>query len=471
MRLLPPALLLLGALAATPACADLADEMNDMFGALVNVSEPTAHMGQRRGVLSGGSIYARNRIMNANLISFVPPSFEAGCGGIDLFAGSFSFINAEQLTQLYRAIAANAASYAFKVALDSMCPDCGQAMESLQKKIQELNSLFSNSCQLAQGLVTDPMSGFDTMNKMKNAVVGVGEGFGDVFEAFTGSTGKGPIQQVQENAPEVAEQTIQGNLVWRALKGEGVSGWFRHGDNKLLESMMSVTGSLIVGAPVEAPDGDGPNNEIKPVPAILTITDLLHGSDGALHKVRIYHCPTTGVDGCLKPQPQDVDLTGLIKQLRDVLIGNAEHPGLIAKFRFEASDFTDEEKSFMDYTAKAGLGGAVSSLARLDEGMAVRFADQAAPVMAADMAEIMLRDMARAVQIASAISDNAYAKMLMEQIRDARADARHEYQAVAAQYGTVSGLLEDYRTMVETAKPNRYRGRATTTGGGVHDEG
>ena len=77
------------------------------------------------------------------------PSFNAGCGGIDLFAGSFSFISAEQFQNLLRAIAANAAGYAFEVALGAMCKECLETMETLQKKIQALNQGFANSCQLA----------------------------------------------------------------------------------------------------------------------------------------------------------------------------------------------------------------------------------------------------------------------------------------------------------------------------------
>ena len=82
--------------------------MTNMFDTMLNHTAPTAHLGQRRGVLTGGSVNARNRIMNESLWHFVPPSFDAGCGGIDLFAGSFSFISAEQFQNLLRAIAANA---------------------------------------------------------------------------------------------------------------------------------------------------------------------------------------------------------------------------------------------------------------------------------------------------------------------------------------------------------------------------
>ena len=88
-----------------------------MFGTMTNFTAPTAHLGQRRGMITGGSLVARNGIANTNLVSFVPPSFSAGCGGIDLFAGSFSFINFNQFVQLLRNVAGNASGYAFQLAI------------------------------------------------------------------------------------------------------------------------------------------------------------------------------------------------------------------------------------------------------------------------------------------------------------------------------------------------------------------
>jgi conjugative transfer pilus assembly protein TraH len=122
-------LALLAPLFAAPAHADLNAEMDSLFGTLVNVTDPSAQMGQRRGVLSGGSLVARNRIVNVNPISLVPPSFEAGCGGIDLFGGSFSFVNAAQFTNLLRGIASNAAGYAFQLALTTMMPSGAEIIE------------------------------------------------------------------------------------------------------------------------------------------------------------------------------------------------------------------------------------------------------------------------------------------------------------------------------------------------------
>lgn len=140
--------------------ASLQQEMNQLFGSMTNTTAPGVFESQRRGVISGGSVVVRNRIMNENLVSMVPPSFQAGCGGIDMFAGSLSFVNADQFVQLLRSVAANAKGYAFQLALSAMCEKCSQHMETLQKKIQQLNEYFGNSCQMAQGVVNDTLAAF-----------------------------------------------------------------------------------------------------------------------------------------------------------------------------------------------------------------------------------------------------------------------------------------------------------------------
>ena len=78
----------------------LQTKMDTVFGSMSNVTKPGVFETQRRGVLSGGSVYVRNPVMNTQLINFQPPSWNASCGGIDFFGGSFSFINADQFVQL-----------------------------------------------------------------------------------------------------------------------------------------------------------------------------------------------------------------------------------------------------------------------------------------------------------------------------------------------------------------------------------
>ena len=127
----------------------LQNKMDAVFNDMSNVSRPGVFETQRRGVLSRGSAYIRSPIMNTELVNLQAPSFKAGCGGIDFFGGSFSFINADQFVQLLRSVASNAKGYAFQIALDIACPDCMAWINNLQSKIQKLNEQLGNSCQLA----------------------------------------------------------------------------------------------------------------------------------------------------------------------------------------------------------------------------------------------------------------------------------------------------------------------------------
>ena len=85
----------------------LQSQMDSVFDSMINVTRPGVFEGQRRGVVSAGSVYVRNKIVDTNVVTFVPPSWKGGCGGIDFFGGSFSFIDADQFIQLMRAVASN----------------------------------------------------------------------------------------------------------------------------------------------------------------------------------------------------------------------------------------------------------------------------------------------------------------------------------------------------------------------------
>ncbi|WP_205528229.1 conjugal transfer protein TraH, partial [Klebsiella pneumoniae] len=124
-----------GAIAAN----GLQSQMDKLFNEMSNTTPPGVYESQRRGVLAGGRFTAKTRIFDENLVSFAPPSWKAGCGGVDLFGGSLSFINADQIVQLLRAVAANAKGYAFQLALDNVFPDGAKWIENFQKKVQALN--------------------------------------------------------------------------------------------------------------------------------------------------------------------------------------------------------------------------------------------------------------------------------------------------------------------------------------------
>ncbi len=440
-----------------------------MFNSMLNYTSPTAHLEQRRGVVDGGSVVARNRVMNASLWSIVPPSVSAGCGGIDMFAGSFSFISGAQFQQLMRSIAANAPGYAFEVALEAMCPSCMQTMESLQRKLQELSSGMVNSCQLAKGFVNDVADAFDVAHKDKTSLIADTQGWvSDTFQSRTTTTGNDSVGMTVTHMTDEQRGAadLQGNLVWQALKRRGAAGWFASGDDDLLEAIMSITGSVIVGSPTQAPDGKGQSYPTKPLPGnLMKVADLLWGSrsndatgTGAVdsnHVVLRYRCDARGENQCLAPTPiSDTALIGLVQYTKKVLVGDPQNGGsggLIDKFRYGTEPVTAAEMAFMQF-APNGVAAQLHNLSRYNAGIAANFADEAAPVIALEMAKVMIDDLVRAAENAMVLQANTYAKEALAQIKSAKEQVHREYEVVAQRYGNVQTVLAHYEHLVATIK-------------------
>lgn len=137
-----------------PASADVNGDMNNFFNKLgfaSNTSQPQVWQGQAAGYASGGSLYARTQVKTIQLVSMTLPDINAGCGGIDAYLGSFSFINSEQLQRFGKQIMSNAAGYFFDLALQTTVPEIKTAKDFLQKMASDINSMNLSSCRAAQG--------------------------------------------------------------------------------------------------------------------------------------------------------------------------------------------------------------------------------------------------------------------------------------------------------------------------------
>jgi len=169
--------------------ANVSQSMQDWFndiGAYGNVTGADAYRGQTMNFYTGGSLYLRTPVRNYPLASITPPSFRAGCGGIDLFAGSFSFINKQQFVALLRNIGNNAIGAAFNLALCSMSPDLCDLLKYLQDQVAKMNQLNVNSCQAAEGIVAAAGSLLtDRTQEKEGKTAGANLNlFGDVFESW-----------------------------------------------------------------------------------------------------------------------------------------------------------------------------------------------------------------------------------------------------------------------------------------------
>ncbi len=131
-----------------------------LSGMLVAAGGPGVYTSQQGETLSGGYAAVSVPEQQYNIISFAPPSISGGCGGINLFMGSFSFISAKQFEQMLENIGEGLLTYAFYSAISAMCSQCSAILNSLEQAAQAMNSLTKNTCNLNAGVAIDnAMSG------------------------------------------------------------------------------------------------------------------------------------------------------------------------------------------------------------------------------------------------------------------------------------------------------------------------
>lgn len=442
----------LGVWFVTPVSADLQGEMDTLFGSLLNTNAPTAYQGQRRGVLSAGSLAMRSRIMNPSLATFTPPSWRGGCGGIDLYAGSFSFISADEFTQLLRSIAANASGYAFELAMNAMCPSCMQEMQRLSNIVRELSQNLTDSCQAAQWLVNNTVGAAVGQQQTESGLIAQGVGqVADALEALRPRDRVSPSKKANDAAPETVDQAIKGNVVWKLLKTRNASSWFRFGDDALLEAIMSVTGTFIVG---DIPPG-GEDHTRQAVEPTLTLKDVLYGARAGV-PVTLWRCRDPerphDADRCLLLQAENIDLKGMNQRVREVLLGTGNQPGLVAKWRLNVAA-SDPEKALMELTPLAGM---IRNLAINSEGAALHLAEEAAPVIALELTVRVVDDLIRAVRLAAALQQQSLGPRMEAQLDRVSRDLAAERQAVQEARSRAGDLAQFYLNLLAALRDSRY---------------
>ncbi|PMK78577.1 hypothetical protein BCT94_05690 [Vibrio breoganii] len=310
--------LLLSSVASASMASSINDKMDDAFNALMNTTDPANYDTARRGVLSGGQIYIKVPTKRANLVSATAPSIQAGCGGIDVYGGSFSYINKDQFIQTFQAVGANALGYGVKLAIQSACPSCEQIMTSLEKTAQAINKMNIDSCNMAEGLV-NATADFAT-GKQADAsakAIGVNTGVMDDINAawsWVGTEGTSVTNKIKTTNPDEYKTQITGNVAWRAFKNGDIESVYS-ADDDFLELMMTITGSVVIS-------DSSSNADALPNTTVYTghgvkLADLVNGGDYI-----IYDCDTTDTDGCLNAPMQPsktITDTGLHNRVYDAL--------------------------------------------------------------------------------------------------------------------------------------------------------
>ncbi|HDO1358934.1 TPA: conjugal transfer protein TraH [Aeromonas veronii] len=444
--------------ADTAEAHGLQSEMDKLFGQMSNTTPPGVYESQRRGVLAGGRVTGKAKIFDENIVAFAPPSWKAGCGGVDLFGGSLSFINADQIVQLLRSVAANAKGYAFQLALDNVFPDGAKWIENFQKKVQALNEHLGNSCQLAQGIVNDATSSFDMQHKTDASLKATTTGlFEDFFASNTQSTGKSPMEELKANKPTEYKKLI-GNIVWKQLKSNNTSSWFSYGDNTLLESIMSLTGTVIIGDLINDPNATGNGAKTSPLTTLpgnkISLSDLISGGS-----VKIYSCGSDTTDcltaGTAGGGNKTIVLKGMRNQITDILLGTSSTPGVIYKYATNSGTLTDPEKAFVS-NLPGGMGAIVRNLSVLSQDGANLFATESSGSIVLAMMYGFTEEFFRAARISLANSQSPYKKEALDLLDQSQQQIRSEYSVLASQYGDLSDQISKYNNLLDNIRKQKY---------------
>jgi len=253
---------------------DLNTEVNNMFnslGAIGNYTAPGAFRGQTFNTYTGGSLFMRapNKVYQLAAIQF--PSARAGCGGIDVFGGSFSHISAAEFKNMLRNITAALPGIAFQLALESVSPLLGGLTKWAKGLETWINNARINSCETAKAIVSTAAeaAGFSSQEACSDLAIEMGlETDRDAARrrcatdrpSILASARSSGDANIRNKAPFV------GNLTWKALQRTGT-----YLDDQERELIMSIVGTVIFYPEDAARDPE-------PVaPTITSISQLLYG--------------------------------------------------------------------------------------------------------------------------------------------------------------------------------------------------
>lgn len=349
------------------ARAGIMADMNSMFMSN-STAAGTISTKDRVGVF-GGSFSMRSPIKSVNIIAFDPPRLNAGCGGIDLHGGSFSFINGQQLIQIFRSVASNAAGLAFKAAIKSISPSLDALISEFQTLLQNMNNLGKNSCQMAHLIVEKSEKALSNALNGDGAVGATNKNmFTDTMGTLTGylADANATFKKAGEVSPTA------GNQIAKALKASGTTsilglaglGNFDGSsddasnpnslNNRLLISML---GYSISGVPCSSTNADGTPNTTQAVSSnnlgtvscsgapTITLDDLYKGGGTGSSKptvpLQLYYCSDdsgSGIsNGGFDPQ--------ICTQMQTKTFNYAGAQGWVNMMLFGSGDPTDTPSS------------------------------------------------------------------------------------------------------------------------------
>jgi conjugative transfer pilus assembly protein TraH len=337
---------------AKSAYAGIDTELEGFFknmGYGVNVTGSGAYESQSGGYYHGGRVYARVPSRGIQLMNLQAPSFSAGCGGIDLFAGGMSFIKADDFVKAARNIANNAVGYAVNLSLQNVSPTIYNTINKLNDIAREVNNMNISSCEAAANVVGGIWPRSDASSRYLCSAMGTGEGnfFSDWAQARQGCGAEGQRDEVNRSKKAGFEDQLgdEFNLVWEAIRKNG----FLSKDKDLAEVFMSISGTII-----SKKVGDTKNPKFVQTYLASLANDqglidvLLYGESKSGASPNIYSCDVDNENKCLNPGKKVLSVSktrALVVKVEGLLRSIAEKSR-----NYDEKGLSAEEKGLIEAT-------------------------------------------------------------------------------------------------------------------------
>jgi conjugative transfer pilus assembly protein TraH len=409
---------------------DLNAEVNNMFnslGAIGNYTAPGAFRGQTFNTYTGGSLFMRapNKVYQLAAIQF--PSAKAGCGGIDVFGGSFSHISAAEFKNMLKNITAALPGIAFQLALESVSPLLGGLTKWAKGLETWINNARINSCETAKAIVSTAAeaAGYSSQEACSDLAIEMGlESDRDAARrrCATDRTSILASARTSGDANLRNKAPFVGNLTWKALQRAGI-----YLDDPERELIMSIVGTVIF-----YPEDAGRDPE--PIaPTVTSISQLLYGqaagagTDVTQHLLRCNdytNCDVVTLNTAYTHTPFTARVETMMRSIADKIATRTAIPNNSAEVGF-VNQTTEPVYKMLSIGATIPGSG-------LSDSLIGQYRD----VIAADYAYVFLE---RNLRVGMAALDKDYT--LQQSQRDLANHVRQRAQAMLLQLAQEKNLL------------------------------
>ena len=395
--------------------------MFNNLGAIGNYTAPGAFRGQTFNTYTGGNLMMRspNKVYQLAAIQF--PSAKAGCGGIDVFGGSFSHISATEFKNMLKNITAALPGIAFQLALEAVSPLLGGLTKWAKGLETWINNARINSCETAKAIVSTAAEsiGYSSQETCADLAIEMG------MESDRDSARRPSILSTARSSadPKVKNKApFVGNLTWKALQYTGA-----YLDDQERELIMSLVGTIIYYPEESARDPE-------PIaPTLTSISQLLYGQGAAAGTDVVQHvlkcndysnCDVVTLTTAYTHTPFTAKVEAIMRSIAEKITTRTAIPNNSAEVGFVNQTTEPVYKMLSIGTSIPGSGLADSLIAQYRD------------VIAADYAYVFLE---RNLRLGMAALDKNYT--LQQSQREQANQVRQRAQAMLMQLSQEKNLL------------------------------